>query len=114
MTITNTRTTKRYCADSGKWCEFANLQGFCTLTACCQRVVYAAETIYTDSPMIEYAPVRHGRWITDPNGGLDMFCSECGGRTLYDTNGMFGDGIMTKYCPNCGARMDGGIDGETD
>ena len=38
MTTTNVSTTKWYCACSGKWCEFANLQGFCTLTACCKRL----------------------------------------------------------------------------
>lgn len=40
MTTTNVSTAKMYCACSGKWCEFANLQGFCTLTACCKRVIY--------------------------------------------------------------------------
>lgn len=35
MTTTNVSTMKKYCANSDKWCEFANLQGFCTLTACC-------------------------------------------------------------------------------
>ena len=39
MTTTNASTTKRHCACSGKWCEFANLQGSCTLTACCKRVI---------------------------------------------------------------------------
>ena len=37
MTITNINTPKRYCACNDKWCEFANLRGFCTLTACCKR-----------------------------------------------------------------------------
>lgn len=51
MTTTNMITTKRYCACSGSWCEFANMQGFCTLTACCKQMsaydqVYKA---YTDS-----------------------------------------------------------------
>lgn len=32
-------TTKMYCACTGKWCEFANLQGFCTVTACRKRVI---------------------------------------------------------------------------
>ncbi len=44
MTSTNVSTTKMYCACSGKWCEFANLQGFCTLTACCKRVIYDDRT----------------------------------------------------------------------
>ena len=44
MSTTNISTPKRYCACSGKWCEFANLQGFCTLTACCKRVIYDDRT----------------------------------------------------------------------
>ena len=44
MSTTNIGTPKRYCACSGKWCEFANLQGFCTLTACCKRVIYDDRT----------------------------------------------------------------------
>lgn len=54
----------------------------------------------------DVAPVRHGRWIDaypdiEPN---PMFiygiCSECG----------FEQGISKylDYCPNCGAKMDGG------
>ena len=44
MTTTNASTTKMYCACSGKWCEYANMQGFCTLTACCKEVVYDDHT----------------------------------------------------------------------
>ena len=44
MTTTKVNTTKGYCACSGKWCEFANLQGFCILTACCKRVIYDDHT----------------------------------------------------------------------
>lgn len=44
MTTTNESTPKMYCACSGKWCEFANLHGFCTLTACCKRVIYDDRT----------------------------------------------------------------------
>lgn len=44
MTTTKISTTKMYCTRSGKWCEFANLQGFCTLTACCKGVIYDDRT----------------------------------------------------------------------
>ena len=49
-------------------------------------------------------PVRHGKWIHEVRYTIDSLhsyqqyrCSECG--MTYITN--------TKYCPNCGARMDG-------
>lgn len=43
----------------------------------------------------DVAPVRHGRW--NPDGS----CSRCG---EYDNKDPFG----SKFCPNCGAKMDGG------
>ena len=54
-------------------------------------------------------PVRHGRWEMkpDPYGFFDEIpvCSECGCTTkMRETY---------NYCPNCGAKMDGGEeDGE--
>ena len=56
----------------------------------------------------DVAPVRHGRWISaysdiEPNP-MFMYgiCSECG----------FEQGISKylNFCPNCGAKMDGGAD----
>ena len=47
------------------------------------------------------APVRHGRWIMhDDEFGLTCECSACHIETMGDGN----------YCPNCGAKMDGGAD----
>ena len=63
----------------------------------------------SDAPTIDAVPVRHGKWIHEVRYTIDSLhsyqqyrCSECG--MTYITN--------TKYCPNCGARMDGGIGGE--
>lgn len=57
-------------------------------------------------PAADVAPVRHGRW-------LDGKCTVCGWEepdvctwTGYDSEAW----IETPYCPNCGAKMDGGID----
>lgn len=49
----------------------------------------------------ELAPVKHGRWIEKPFLlGTSNFCSLCD--SFYGMpHGKF------KYCPNCGARMDG-------
>jgi hypothetical protein len=46
----------------------------------------------------EVAPVVHGGWI-QING--HRYCNVCGHKDSP---------ILTKYCPNCGAKMDGGID----
>lgn len=56
-------------------------------------------------PAADVAPVRHGRWIKDEffsdevNNGEK--CSQCG-----ELIGWFGN--LPKYCPGCGALMDGG------
>lgn len=52
-------------------------------------------------------PVKHGRWVYDGQSIEVMYkCSECGYTEFgYD---------HPIYCPNCGARMDGGTEDETD
>lgn len=56
--------------------------------------------------VIEYAPVRHGRWevhqrdsFAKASSSEKLRCSLCG-HFYYHS---FGDGKL--YCPNCGARM---------
>lgn len=52
-------------------------------------------------PASDVAPVVHGRWIMhDDEFGLTCECSVCHIETMGDGN----------YCPNCGAKMDGGAD----
>ena len=46
---------------------------------------------------VDIAPVRHGKWIEKSYWRYE--CSECG---------ELPDGGLTDYCPNCGAKMDGG------
>ena len=57
-------------------------------------------------PAIEAEPIKHGRWKDkeDPYGFFDTIpvCSECGHTTKMREK--------YRYCPNCGARMDGGED----
>ena len=59
------------------------------------------------APTIEAQPVKHGKWER-----TDMFvkCSECGVELLDEAFfgiHVFDDGYML-FCPNCGAKMDGG------
>ena len=53
--------------------------------------------------MEHYAPVRHGRWIEQEKYtfGVMYDCSICDNRILDN-------GHSWNYCPNCGAKMDGG------
>lgn len=55
-------------------------------------------------PTIDAVPVVHGRWILErePNGKPYCFhCSVCDGDFHH-----IGIKSATKYCPNCGSRMD--------
>lgn len=55
-------------------------------------------------PEIEAEPVRHGRWIFGHSRTSSwMTCSIC-------CKAQSGQTACFSYCPNCGARMDGGAD----
>ena len=56
-------------------------------------------------PTADVAPVVHGRWIEKEKYtfGIMYDCSLCEDRILDN-------GHPWKYCPNCGAKMDGGDD----
>lgn len=56
-----------------------------------------------DTPAADVAPVVHGEWITID--GISR-CSECGYIPAYDS--AIDDLFYSPYCPNCGAKMDGG------
>ena len=53
-------------------------------------------------PSENVAPVRHGRWVPTEAPFMNECedCSVCGYRTVW--------GHRYNYCPNCGAKMDGG------
>lgn len=57
------------------------------------RIKDAVYLIATDAE-----PVRHGRWISH---GSYFTCSACGEEQYGIDTGRY-------YCPNCGAKMDGG------
>ena len=55
------------------------------------------------TPTADVQEVRHGRWISNDLGGYKWayYCSECGWVDGYPFNDRH------KYCPHCGAKMDG-------
>lgn len=65
--------------------------------------------ILNQFPAADVAPVRHGRWLTweeqfpgsTPKklNNLGVFCDKCHNHADNQTD----------YCPNCGAKMDGGV-----
>lgn len=57
-------------------------------------------------PVADAAPVRHGDWLLRHIGGGHYWeCSVC------HTNPCIYVTKDTNFCPNCGAKMDGGGDG---
>lgn len=72
-----------------------------------------------DIPAADVAPVAHGRWkaqmdsersgfqfLTLPDQIVGYICSNCGEEAIEYVDDYF----LPDYCPNCGAKMDGGPD----
>lgn len=55
------------------------------------------------APTIETEPVRHGEWEFDPES-YTWNCSECHD---CEEDGCMDGSVLSNYCPNCGAKMDG-------
>ena len=55
-------------------------------------------------PAADVAPVRHGRWI---DKGEYAVCTECGGRSGTQYDGVEPVPLRAQFCPNCGAKMAG-------
>ena len=93
--------------------EIVEYQRSCQDTKCIYIVqgLCEATEIIKDAPTVDAVEVVHGRWITDQVEAfnplteepylLDVLqCSVCG--EYFDVS------EARNYCPNCGAKMDGG------
>lgn len=72
------------------------------------REFYPDDKVFTsaiiNAPAADVAPLVHGRWDVVEGRRLDnAICSNCGRRfqAYYEEY---------HFCPNCGAKMDGGAD----
>ena len=54
-------------------------------------------------PEADVVPVRHGRWVNTHSDSEFVQCCLCKYPVYAAWN-------VTNYCPNCGAKMDGGAD----
>ena len=64
-------------------------------------------------PAADVVPVLHGRWIslTDcSNAGV--YCSVCNKKVYKEDYAICNrkNKLRSDYCPNCGAKMDGGAE----
>lgn len=64
---------------------------------------YAIKDIIRHIPAADVAPVKHGHW--SHLGGDEFCCTNCG--HIVATEGSW-EHPWQNYCPNCGAKMDGG------
>ena len=69
-------------------------------------------------PAADVVEVRHGEWVEtqEPLGWRDVDCAECSvchESWIMDEDSSIDDyKCMWHYCPNCGAKMDGGTNDE--
>lgn len=96
-----------------------NVQRVCSITggaADTDEGEYIAEVIRNNLenmviPAADVQPVKRGHWekltivpATDTGNRILARCSKCGDTVFYTVTGRE---ITLKYCPNCGARLDG-------
>ena len=63
---------------------------------------YAIDMI-EDALIADVAPLRHGQW--EPGNPI---CPVCGGNKFKDLDADIWCDWQPDFCPNCGAKMDGG------
>lgn len=69
----------------------------------------AAMDITANAPTADAVPVKHSRWIEPVPGDGFPYCGNCKAPALDKglfLNPKLMDWHKTKYCPNCGAKMD--------
>ena len=66
-----------------------------------------AMEIVASPPAADVAPVVHGRWERDADG--DWYCTNCDEVVAICESGRERT-YRKPYCPNCGAKMDGGAE----
>lgn len=71
-------------------------------------------SILQTAPVVDTEPVAHGRWVRDEMN-YEYTCSGCKCNIDYSTMyGLVDHGYeYASYCPNCGAKMDGGAEDES-
>ena len=73
--------------------------------------LYEATELVDDIPAVDVAPVVHARW--EQNADSDWYCTNC--REVVAICDAGRERTYRKpYCPNCGAKMDGGDSNEVD
>lgn len=86
--------------------EFPIRKNHCDKEHANEHFIFGIESVLEyveDLPAADVAPVAHGRWDNLDGYKTRMVCSVCG----WDVSEY---GKFYSYCPNCGAKMDGGVE----
>ena len=90
-----------------KACE-AYFSGVCVYDVSASEVINDFENVIDAVPTADVVPIRHGRWISLDDYFEDAQCSECGDALVIGDCSFNDFCECYNYCPNCGAKMDGG------
>ena len=82
------------------------------LFQCGWAEIEAVQTDYIERlPAADVTPVVHGEWyLLDDCANAGLYCSVCSRRVHREEFSY--KKLRSKYCPHCGAKMDGGNEGE--
>lgn len=70
-----------------------------------------AKRVLADMAAADVAKVVHGKWyLLDDCANAGLYCSVCSRRVHREEFAY--KKLRSKYCPHCGAKMDGGNKGE--
>ena len=84
-----------------KACE-AYFSGVCVYDVSESEVINDFEKVIDAVPTADVVPIRHGHWVKEkPDVLIHWHCSVC-------KNCYYLEEPNANYCPNCGAKMDGG------
>jgi hypothetical protein len=98
------KTYRKRLADLEGWCQDVRKPG-----------LKQALEMFDEIPTADVAPVVHGRDVYKwhKEGHCEFKCSVCGAWAGIIEGGTL-DGVDFDYCPNCGAKMDGGDNNAAD
>lgn len=107
-------TVTENCGDSCPWRTTVKLADLISRAALLKDLSYCAPELWQDEEYIKVkimkqhavdaAPVVHARWVHHEGGFNDHFeCTACGEAIVLTGK--------WRFCPNCGAKMDGDADG---
>ncbi len=82
------------------------------LFQCGWAEIEAVQTDYIERlPAADVAPVVHGEWyLLDDCANAGLYCSVCSRRVHREEFAY--KKLRSKYCPHCGAKMDGGTEND--